>query len=109
MIFLTTHNMELADKLCDRVAFLEGGRIRAMDTPHNLKLQYGERTVTITYRENGGETQESGGEVQVLLDLNREKERIADIISNHEIVTLHSSEATLEEIFIRVTGRRLTA
>lgn len=101
VIFLTTHNMELADKICDRVAFLEGGKIRATDTPYNLKLQYGARTVSITYRDNGQE-------VQTLLDLSKEKEQISGIISNYEIVTLHSSEATLEDIFIKVTGRRLT-
>ncbi len=102
VIFLTTHNMELADKICDRVAFLEGGKIRATDTPYNLKIQYGARTVNITYRDNGQD-------IQGLYDLNDDKEQIAHIISNYEIVTLHSSEATLEDIFIKVTGRRLTA
>lgn len=102
VIFLTTHNMELADKICDRVAFLEGGKIRAMDTPYNLKLQYGARAVNITYRENGKE-------LKAILDLDKEREQIANIVSNCEIVTLHSSEATLEDIFIKVTGRRLTA
>lgn len=101
VIFLTTHNMELADKICDRVAFLEGGIIRAMDTPHNLKLQYGARTVNISYRENDKEKKE-------MLDLNRDREKIANIVSNFDIVTLHSSEATLEDIFIKITGRRLT-
>lgn len=102
VIFLTTHNMELADKICDRVAFLEGGKIRATDTPYNLKLQYGAKTVNITYRDNGKE-------VQALFDLNKDKEQMAHIISNYEVVTLHSSEATLEDIFIKLTGRRLTA
>ncbi|MDK2808434.1 MAG: hypothetical protein PWP24_1169 [Clostridiales bacterium] len=101
VIFLTTHNMELADKLCDRVAFLEGGKIRVMDTPYHLKLQYGARTITISYRKDGKEINE-------LLDLNREKEKIASIVSSYDIITLHSSEATLEDIFIKVTGRRLT-
>ncbi|MBS6956715.1 MAG: ABC transporter ATP-binding protein [Enterocloster asparagiformis] len=102
VIFLTTHNMELADKICDRVAFLEGGKIRATDTPYNLKIQYGARTVNVTYRDNDQD-------IQGLYDLNKDKEQIAHIISNYEIVTLHSSEATLEDIFIKVTGRRLTA
>lgn len=101
VIFLTTHNMELADKICDRVAFLEGGKIRATDTPYNLKLKYGARTVNIIYRDNGKEK-------KALFDLSKEKEKIADIVSTYEIVTLHSSEATLEDIFIKVTGRRLT-
>jgi ABC-2 type transport system ATP-binding protein len=44
-IFLTTHDMLEADKLCDRVAFIERGRIAALDTPHNLKQKYGKRMV----------------------------------------------------------------
>lgn len=100
-IFLTTHNMELANKLCDRVAFLEGGKIRAMDTPHNLKLRHGTKTVSILYLNNGKE-------VQTNLDLNHDKAQIANILSTYEIVTLHSSEATLEELFIKITGRRLS-
>lgn len=44
-VFLTTHDMLEADKLCDRVAFIERGRIAALDTPHNLKQQYGKRMV----------------------------------------------------------------
>lgn len=100
-IFLTTHNMELANKLCDRVAFLEGGKIRAMDTPHNLKLRHGTKTVSILYLNNGKE-------VQTNLDLNHDKAQIAHILSTYEIVTLHSSEATLEELFIKITGRRLS-
>jgi ABC-2 type transport system ATP-binding protein len=44
-VFLTTHDMLEADKLCDRVAFIERGKIAALDTPHNLKQQYGKRMV----------------------------------------------------------------
>ena len=40
-IFLTTHYMEEADQLCDRVAFLSEGRIVALDTPDNLKTAHG--------------------------------------------------------------------
>jgi ABC-2 type transport system ATP-binding protein len=45
-VFLTTHYMEEADQLCQRVAFLDGGRIVALDNPARLKAQYGrdERT-----------------------------------------------------------------
>lgn len=101
VVFLTTHNMELAERICDRVAFFEGGQIRATDTPYHLKLQYGAKTVDITYREQGQEK-------KALLDLNKDRDKLAFIVSNHEVMTLHSSEATLEDIFIQVTGRRLT-
>ncbi|MFP4485189.1 MAG: ABC transporter ATP-binding protein, partial [Spirochaetaceae bacterium] len=52
-IFLTTHNMYAADELCDEVAFLHEGQIIAKDTPRNLKLAYGEKSVKVEYRVNG--------------------------------------------------------
>ena len=54
-VFLTTHNMELADVLSDTVAFLYGGVIAACDTPEALKRRYGRRDVRVRYRENGEE------------------------------------------------------
>jgi len=51
-IFLTTHNMYLAEEVCNRVAFINEGKIVAMDSPRNLKLQYGEKSVKIEYVEN---------------------------------------------------------
>ena len=100
VIFLTTHNMELADRLCDRVAFLEGGRIRAMDTPYSLKLQYGTNTVRVSYREDGEQK-------QAIFDLQQERMEFLKFLSTAEVDTLHSSEATLEDIFIKITGRGL--
>ena len=44
-VLLTTHDMEEADKLSDRVAFMDKGKIIALDTPHNLKQQYGKRAL----------------------------------------------------------------
>lgn len=101
-IFLTTHNMAVADELCDRIAFLNEGRIAAMDTPRNLKLKYGDRSVKVEYKENGERIE------KVLFPAKAEdKGRLNDIISNKEIETIHSQEATLEQIFIRLTGRGL--
>ena len=42
-VFLTTHNMFIADELCDRVAFIVDGEIKLIDSPENLKLQYGDK------------------------------------------------------------------
>lgn len=46
-IFITTHNMHDADELCDRVAFIVDGHIRAIDSPYALKQKHGNRTVEI--------------------------------------------------------------
>ena len=48
-IFLTTHNMHIAEELCDKVAFIDNGRIRVTDSPKNLKIKYGEKLIKIEY------------------------------------------------------------
>ncbi len=100
-IFLTTHNMFLADSLCDRVAFLEGGRIAAMDTPANLKLKYGKQAVTVEYAEGSKTSSQS-------FDMETGRKELADFLLSVRPITVHSQEATLEDIFIRVTGRGLS-
>lgn len=101
-VFLTTHNMFVADELCDRVAFLNEGRIVAMDSPRNLKLRYGERSIKVEYRE--------GGKVKTQLlfpEKDSDRALLHDIIDHYDVQTIHSQEATLEHIFISLTGREL--
>ncbi len=100
-VFLTTHSMELADALSDTVAFLYGGQIAALDTPEALKREYGRREVRVLYREDGTER-----ERVISLD---KKEELAAFLTEADVVKLHSQEATLEEIFLAVTGKELTA
>lgn len=100
--FLTTHNMYIADELCDRVAFIIDGELKLIDSPRNLKLQYGHKLIDIEYIDNGKtvkETLKTVGE--------QDRKRIGEIVNKYEIQTMHSKEATLEEIFIQVTGREL--
>ena len=49
-VFLTTHDMTVADELCDRVAFIVNGQIQLIESPHDLKLAHGTRTVRVEYR-----------------------------------------------------------
>jgi len=100
--FLTTHNMYIADELCDRVAFIIDGEIKLIDTPKNLKLQYGQKLIDIEYIDNGNVVKET---LKTITEADRR--RIGEIVENHDIQTMHSKEATLEEIFIQVTGREL--
>lgn len=99
-VFLTTHSMELADVLSDTVAFLYGGVIAACDTPEALKRKYGRRDVRVLYRENGAE-------LERLFSMD-DKDALSTMIRTTDVVKLHSQEATLEEIFLRVTGRELS-
>jgi ABC-2 type transport system ATP-binding protein len=100
-IFLTTHYMEEADRLCQRVAFLNEGRIVALDTPPHLKVAHGQRCLAATL--DGGER------LTLSLDEPADGRRLGELAAAGQILTLHSAEATLEEVFIELTGRRLLA
>jgi fluoroquinolone transport system ATP-binding protein len=101
-VFLTTHNMYVADELCHRVAFIIDGEIKLIDSPRNLKLQHGEKFVVVEHLENDVLKKE-----QLSLVIDQDKARLNEIISSGKIEMMHTKEATLEEIFIKVTGRGL--
>jgi len=103
-VFLTTHYMEEADQLCQRVAFINEGQIVALDTPRSLKVQHGTRNVNIVLRNGDG----SGGEtITLALDDRADAERLTGYMSQGRVLTIHSQEATLEDVFIKLAGRRL--
>ena len=101
-IFLTTHDMMVADTLCDRVAFIVDGEISLIDSPRQLKLEHGKRLVRIEYEDDG-----SVEEKEFPLANLGENPRFLKLLKTKKIETMHSEEATLEDIFISVTGRRL--
>lgn len=98
-VFLTTHYMEEADELCHRVAFLSQGTIMALDTPRELKLRFGERTAKVLLRDRT--------EATIRLDDPADAERIAGWVRADQILTMHSQEGTLEDVFINLAGRPL--
>ncbi len=102
-IFLTTHDMTEADKLSDRVAFIDGGKIAAIDTPHNLKQQYGKRVLRAEI--SGGDGQLHEREIE--LDRPETAAEVERLFDQEQVVTVHTEEATLEDIFIEITGRAL--
>jgi len=102
-IFLTTHDMMEADKLSDRVAFMDQGKIVALDTPHNLKQQYGKRALKAKISTESGELEDR----EVVLDTPETPNAIQRLFAEENVITVHSEEATLEDIFIEITGRGL--
>lgn len=102
-ILLTTHLMEEADQLCQRVAFLVNGKIVANDTPRNLKLSHGQRTMTVTLNEAGELT-----EPTIKLDDPHDQATLVQWMSQGLVRAAHTNEATLEEVFIEVAGVRLS-
>lgn len=100
-IFITTHNMFDADQLCDRVALLYKGSIAALDRPSHLKLMHGERKVEVTTGED------SARQYIFPLDEIGSSKEFLKILQEKQILTIHSKEATLEEVFIKLTGGSL--
>ena len=99
-IFLTTHYMEEADQLCSRVAFLSEGRIVALDTPDNLKVAHGQKSVKVTL--------DDGQILDIALDDPDAGKQLEKLVNEGHVRTLHSAEATLEQVFIRIAGRELS-
>ncbi len=102
-VLLTTHLMNDVDELCDQVAFMAHGKIADIETPKNLKLRYGQRRVDVEYESDGGVRHTSFD-----LDGLGEDEGFLDVVRSHRILTMHSQETTLDDIFIEVTGMKIT-
>ena len=101
-VFLTTHDMATAEEICDRVAFLVDGRIALVDAPRELKVRYGERSVRVEYLLNGA-LEERDFPLEGLAD----NAAFLTALRQPSLQTVHTQETSLENIFIRVTGRDL--
>ena len=98
-VFLTTHYMDEADELCDRVAFLSQGKIVALDAPRELKLRYGQRTATVLL--------DTRDEHNLALDDPNDAAQLEAWMRDGRVLTIHSQEGTLEDVFIALAGRSL--
>jgi len=101
-ICITTHDMHVADTLCDRIAFIVDGEISLIDSPRELKLQHGERFLDIEYREET--TLKS---TSISMDKLGSNTIFQNIVNKDYIETIHSREASLEDVFVKTTGRSL--
>lgn len=98
-VFITSHIMSDIDQLCDRVAFIVDGQIKEIDSPRNLKIKYGKRTLKLEYAEENQTVIK-----EFPMDDIGKNETFIDLLQSKNIETIHSGETTLEDIFIMVTG-----
>ena len=98
-ILLTTHYMEEADDLCQRVGFMSEGKLVALDEPRELKLRYGQRTAKVLLKNRE--------EYEIRLDDPEDARRLESWMNDGEVLTMHSQEGTLEDVFIALAGRKL--
>jgi fluoroquinolone transport system ATP-binding protein len=103
-VFVTTHDMMVADELCDRVAFITAGNLNVIDTPSTLKKQYGKRLVKVEYRHS---SQEVDFQEFPLDGLGENNDFHGLLKSANRLETIHTQETTLDNIFIQVTGEEL--
>lgn len=97
-VFLTTHNMMDADLLCDRVAFIADGEIKAIDSPQKLKEKNSRHEIAIDYIYKGKRS-------TTVIEMLGLKGGIP--FDCDELISIHSKEPTLEDVFIQYTGRGL--
>lgn len=95
-VFLTTHDMAEADSVCDRIAILDEGRIVAEGEPESLKLRFARNRVVVVTR--------TRGVVETAKDASA-ADGLRDLFAAGEVLSIHSDEPNLEEVFLELTGR----
>ncbi|GBC70575.1 Daunorubicin/doxorubicin resistance ATP-binding protein DrrA [Candidatus Calditenuaceae archaeon HR02] len=122
-IFMTTHYMDEADNLCDRIAIIDYGRVKAIDTPSRLKSSIGGDLVELEVSEVNGPIGEKlrtlPGVVDVVLDNER---AVVKVVRGEEVLPamisvliregvsvrrVEMKKPSLEEVFLSLTGRKL--
>jgi fluoroquinolone transport system ATP-binding protein len=98
-IFVTTHDMATADELCDRVSFIVDGEIRLTEKPSVLKNEHGKHTVKVELQ--------NGRMAEFPLEGLGGNSEFSEFICPNEILRINTQEATLDEVFIKVTGTKL--
>jgi len=97
-IFLTTHDMNEAELLCHRVAFLNKGKVQLLDEPQKLRRKFSDSTMTVELTD--------GRKIILHNDLEGSKE-LYTYMSTGQMASIYSNEPTLGDIFVEVTGRKL--
>ena len=121
-VLLSTHDMYEADEICDRVAIMERGKVAALDKPRNLKETIGGRA-SIHVRVNASQTKRALailkefngklGDDEIEISANNPWETMTEVsnkLASQGVLTekVEIVEPTLEDVFMKLSGRRLT-
>ena len=99
-VFLTTHDMATAAAVCDRVAFVVEGRIATIGNPRELELAHGRRVISVEYREDDRVVSRS-------FPVGTSDPAYLALLTSDSLVSVHTEDATLDEVFVELTGARL--
>lgn len=98
-IFLTTHNMHEAQKLCDHIALLNEGKIVEYGAPDEICRRYNHQKKILIHLKDGSDMEISHSAESGNI--------LADIFRKNEVETIHSTEPNLETVFMELTGKGL--
>ena len=101
---IQTHDMHTAEVVCDRVAFIIDGQIATIDTPDALRHRFGKREVEVSWAGTPGV---DASAERFPLDNLADNHGFLDALRQPGLAAVHSQEATLEDVFVQVTGRAL--
>jgi ABC-2 type transport system ATP-binding protein len=96
-VVYTTHYMEEAQRLCDRVGIMDHGRLLALDTVAKLIAMHGRRSTVVTERADGAQRIETADP----------KTELAGLLQDPSVLRAHVEQADLESVFLALTGRSL--
>ncbi|MDH3794303.1 MAG: ATP-binding cassette domain-containing protein [Nitrosopumilus sp.] len=124
-IFLTTHYMEEADKLCDRIGIIDGGKIQVIDTPENMKNAMGNEVISIVIEEgkNLNSFLSEIKKIEFVKKINEDGFKLTLFASNGtkvipkifqisseldiKITSISLTQPTLDDVFISYTGHEI--
>ena len=113
-VILTTHYMEEADILCDRIGIIDKGHIAALDTPKELKARLGGDIIKIKTHHKPDEISQldfvhkiEQNDEFLILSVDNAKRDLPNLLRRIEAETAESASPTLNDVFIRLTGRNI--
>ena len=122
-IFLTTHYMEEADQLCDRIGIIDGGKIQVIDSPENMKKAMGNEVITIILEEHHDSFLSELQKIEFVNKINEDGSKITLFASNGtevipkifqisselgiKILSISLTQPTLDDVFISYTGHEI--
>lgn len=125
-VFLTTHNIEEASQMCDRIAIINRGKIAVIDTPENIKrAMKSSQSVEVAFRETNKEVQKTLEDLPSVIELQKRGDKLRLLTENPtqtlrqlcgviedqglEPITLNTLGSSLEDAFLQLTGTEMEA
>lgn len=122
-IFLTTHYMEEADQLCDRIGIIDRGEIQVIDSPENMKNAMGNEVISLTFENGNSDFLSQLRQIDLIKKINEDNNKLTLFASKGtevipkifqisselqiKIISISLTQPTLDDVFISYTGHEI--